>query len=145
MLRYLCENETCVDFDGHGAKRGGRTSRNLFCANRISLCRHRSGCFIVVSEPLRRHGWLSHGQLQPADTRGAEPPARNHLRRTTHAAEPPSRAGALERNRVEAEQLVGNELRFLRSAADFGIPFSAPFFVSVGATFSDDIQGGREN
>src|ERR1700733_4878003 len=112
MHRYLCENEACIDFNGYSAQRRRWASSAVFFGDRGSLCRDRSGCFTVVSEPLRCHGRLADGQLQPADSGRSEPRAGIYLRRPAYAAEPPSRAGAFERDRIKSGQLTDQEVLY---------------------------------
>src|ERR1700691_2495470 len=100
MYRFPSQTEARTDFYGYSAQRRGRPSRIFSAGASSSLRRHGSGCFIVVSQPLRTPGRFSHGELQPVGASWPESGARIYLRRPAHIAESSPRAGDLQRDGI---------------------------------------------
>src|SRR3984885_5011883 len=100
MYWLPAQTEAHVDFKRYSAQGRGRASRILYSSVGSTVRGHGSGCLVVVSEPLRRHGWFSNGKLQRAGASWPESGARIYLRRPAHIAESSPRAGDLQRDGI---------------------------------------------
>src|SRR6202161_13717 len=94
----------------------------LSCGSRAGvrgpLRGRRARRFIVFPEPLRRQGRFPNRELQSLGAGRPESGAGIYLRRAAHAAEPPSRAGGLQRDRFTSEPAVRSGAYFSETPFD---------------------------